>query len=39
MERLGTKWPIHHVHVDSVGAGFLHLRYMLAEAGEVGCED
>jgi hypothetical protein len=39
MERFGTKWPSHDVHVDAVRSGTLGFVYLLAQAGEIGRED
>ena len=36
---VGHEVPVHHVHVDPVGAGLLHGADLLAEPGEVGGED
>jgi hypothetical protein len=39
MDKFGTKMPVHHIDVDSVGACTLRLGDLFPQAGEVGRED
>ena len=37
--RGAPKMPVHHIHMNPIGATPLGLKHLLARAREVGCED
>src|SRR5581483_1272766 len=36
---IGYEMAIHHINMDTMRAGALHLGHFLAEAAKIGCQD